>query len=336
MQAIADEICQELPTTYVTIETRAYAELCAAVQVLAGPGAVQKYIADTPIWLVDDPEPDVPLDRGAAKAIHVMSWGDNGLKAVDKACYELVLRMTHSQPEHDDPFVRVNLQAIGKRLGVSAGTASKVLWGLSDLGLLEAERHKDENTGHNYIAARAGQMPVYGTRYASTPQRSQDASRKRVCPDCGGTRFDIRYICRGCGVVHRDPPHSEELVDELAEQDCKQPASQIVDSYIETSYIANTSTTCSQPVAEVDPPTDSVCGQYGQGPSIDHDSDLRGGLGGPPTESVCGQYGHVAKIYHIDPCNPDRWTCVCGNRVWESHSDRRGGELYCDRCRLPF
>ena len=202
MQTIADAICQEFPTTYVTIETRTYAELLAAVQVLCGPGTIQECINNTEVFLTEEPEPEpVPLQHAAAKAIQVISWGNNGLKAVDKQCYDLVLRMTKSRPGQDDEFVRVNLSAIAKRLGCCGDAASKALHGLDDCGLVDLESRRDEATGHSYLVARAAHPPVWGTKYRENEARAKDARRKRVCQDCGGTAFRLKYVCKTCGVV---------------------------------------------------------------------------------------------------------------------------------------
>jgi len=324
MQRIADQICEEFPTTYVTIETRSYAELLAAVQVLCGPGTVQNCISDTPIYPTEEPEPEnPPLQYAAAKAIQVISWGDNGLKAVDKQCYDLVLRMTKSRPGQDDPFVRINLSAIGKRLGCCEKATSKALHGLDDCGLLDLESRRDDVTGHSYIVARAAHPPVWGEKYAENEARAKDARRKRVCQDCGGTTFKLTYVCKTCGVVQDEAPHSEELHDELAEA--------------EVAPVSSTTI----------PTVDSAVGGA-NGTTFRHvyrsnkaESESDSSRRGPAVESTVGvlvqETPCTPKIYHIGPRRPkDPWTCACGNRVWESHSDQDGEAVRCDACGEAF
>ena len=309
MQRIADQICQEYPTTYVTIETRTYAELLAAVQVLGGPGTVQACISDTTIYPTEEPEPEpAPLQYAADKAIQVVSWGDNGLKAVDKQCYDLVLRMTKSRPGQDDEFVRVNLSAIAKRLGCCGDAASKALHGLDDCGLVNLESRRDEVTGHNYLVARAAHPPVWGARYRENDARAKDAKRKRVCQDCGGTTFKLKYVCKTCGVVQTEAPHSEELHDELAE-------AEVASSILEQE--ANPSTS---PLVSIEV-NNTRNNQNGGGPTL----DSRVGV-------LLQETTRPHKIYYVGPRDP--WQCVCGNRVWaHSHSSAEpDGPLVCSAC----
>ena len=223
MAGMVHSIEDEISTPYVTIPTRTYAKLCAAVEFLGGTAL--DVVGDAPYWPSFSPEPEHPEDApepyATAKALQLISWGDNGLKAVDKAEYELLLRMTKSRPGQNDAWVRVNLGAIGKRLGICAKTAGKVLWGLEYLGLVDAIAQRDPNTGHRYIMARAGRMPVWRERYRELPARVKDAARKRVCGECGGEQFVKRvivtYSCMSCGIVQQEVPHSNDLIDALGE-----------------------------------------------------------------------------------------------------------------------
>jgi hypothetical protein len=214
---------EDIGTPYVTIPTRSYAKLCATIEFLGGTAL--DVVGDAPFWPGFSPEPEHPEDppepHATAKALQLISWGKNGLKAIDKAEYELLLRMTKTRPGENDAYTRVNLTAIGDRLGVCPKTASNILWGLVDLQLLDAVAQRDPNTGHRYIMARAGRMPVCGETYRELPARLKDAARKRVCLECGGEQFlkrvIVTYSCVSCGTVQQEVPHSEDLIDALGE-----------------------------------------------------------------------------------------------------------------------
>lgn len=218
MVSLAFDISDELSTPYVTIPTRTYAKLCAAIEMLGG--TVIDIVGNDPIYPGFTAEPDVashPEEYAAAKAMQIISWSDNGLKAVDRCVYGLVLRMTKTVPGREDNYTAISLKAIAKRCGGCAKTASTALWALVDCGLLEAVTRKDSTTGHTIIYARAGAMPIYNDRYPQSVSREKDARRKRVCQDCGHDKFALKHVCMKCGSVQEESPHVDELVDTLAD-----------------------------------------------------------------------------------------------------------------------
>ena len=224
LQERVDEITEEMEMPNVTIPTRMFARLVATIEWLGGDARAMLAGQDIVPTCSPDPDAGTPeLERPVAKAMQLLAWGDNGLKAVDKQCYELVLRMTKTQPGTKSDYVRVSLGAVGKRLGVSAPTASKALQGLVTAGLVDTTRKTDPITGHTHIYARAGKMPVWGEVYAANAARAKDAKRKRVCESCGSPRLMVKHVCTECGTVQQEAPHYEELVDVMADLQTAEP-----------------------------------------------------------------------------------------------------------------
>ena len=199
MMKMVEDIEDELGTPYVTIPTRSYAKLVAAIEFLGGTAL--DVVGDAPIspcFSLEAPAAaDPPVERTAAKAMQLITWGNNGLKAIDKQCYDLVLRMTKTQPGQDSDYVRVSLGAISTRLGMSRNPTSKAFWGLCDIGLLDAIAKADPTTGHKVIYARAGKMPAWGEVYGKNVRREKDAVRKRICESCAGKRVKLvkYFVC---------------------------------------------------------------------------------------------------------------------------------------------
>lgn len=232
MAEMVENMCDEISTPYITLPTRSYAKLCAAIHFLGGEAI--DVVGNDPYWpgFAPEPEVDAPaVEKPAAKAMQLIAWGDNGLKAVDKQCYDLVLRMTKTQPGQDTDYVRVSLGAISTRLGVSpkSNTASKALWGLVDLGLLEAVRRPDRVTGNTHIYARAGKMPAWGEVYGENAARAKDAKRKRICESCGSTKLRLQHVCTDCGALQTEAPHYEELVENMADLENRSRSDQVPD-----------------------------------------------------------------------------------------------------------
>src|ERR1035437_7226394 len=280
MAGMVDDMTSELGAPYITLNTRDYAKMCAAIHFLGG-NAID-VVGNAPYWLsfVPQPEVDTPaVEKPAAKAMQLIAWGDNGLNATDKQCYDLVLRMTKTQPGQEQDYVRVELGAVATRLGSHRNTTSKAFWGLVDLGLLNAVYRTDPTTGHKLIYARAGKMPAWREVYAENKQRVADAKRKRVCEACASTklRIETRCICTTCGTVQTEAPHYEELIDHLADLEADQEpcttdrhrSISITSNYITSNYVL---------LEAEEPCTDSV-----HGPLV--------------------QETAVKKIYHIGPAD---------------------------------
>ena len=260
LQERVDEITGEMEMPNVTIPTRMFARLVATIEWLGGDARGMLAGQDIVPTFSPDPDAGAPeLERPAAKAMQLLAWGDNGLKAIDKQCYELVLRMTKTQPGTESDYVRVSLGAVGKRLGVSAPTASKALQGLVTAGLVDTTRKVDPITGHTHIYARAGKMPIWGERYAENKARAKDAKRKRVCESCGSPRLMVKHVCTECGTVQVEAPHYEELVDVMADLQNTEPSTESSGGpqaceaeppkEIRSKYITTTSSTSSDLLA---------------------------------------------------------------------------------------
>ena len=243
------EIENDINTPYITIPTQSYAKLIAQVEYYGG--FPLDMIGDDPYWpsMTLEPDIDTPVvEKPAAKAMQLIAWGNNGLNATDKQCYNLVLHMTKTQPGTDNDYVRVSLGAITTRLGMSRNPASKSFWGLAEIGLIDAVYRTDPISGHKIIYARAGKMPVWGEVYAENKQRASDAKRKRVCEACGGGKLKIetRCICKECGTVQSEAPHYEELVDHLADiensSESSEPCSKSDNSITSNRSTSNPST----------------------------------------------------------------------------------------------
>ena len=337
MMRMVEQIEDEVSTPFVTIPTRTYAKLCAAIEFLGGTAL--DVVGDAPIapcFSLESGPAEQPMERTAAKAMQLITWGDNGLKAIDKQCYDLVLRMTKTQPGQDCDYVRVSLGAIAKRLGVSTPPASKALWGLADLGLLDAVTKVDPATGHKVIYARAGKMPAWGEVYAENVRREKDAARKRICESCESPRLKLvkYFVCEDCGTIQAEAPHYEELVDVLADMENSSPkrtptdeSSHMLTSTTSTISITSTTSTCSTPSSLIE-------NAYSEPAEIEIE-----GRGTPTPESVVGPGPFCTppptKIYHIGPrLLPGQGSTVCkrgGEHVWvKSTANPRA--VYCSRC----
>ena len=276
MAGRVDSIEGSILAPYMTIPTRTYAKFCAALEYY-GSSALD-VVGDAPYWPVFSPDPDIDtpaVEKPAAKAMQLIAWGDNGLNATDKQCYDLVLRMTKTQPGAEQDYVRVSLGAIATRLGSHRNTAAKAFWGLVDLELLNAVYRTDPTTGHKLIYARAGKMPAWREVYAENKQRVADAKRKRVCEACASTklRIETRCICVTCGTVQTEAPHYEELIDHLADLENSQGHAQQIDIDLSTTSNSNT----------VLPEAEEPCTESVHGPLV--------------------QETAVKKIYHIGPAD---------------------------------
>ena len=276
MAGMVDDMTSELGAPYITLNTRDYAKMCAAIHFLGG-NAID-VVGNAPYWLSFTPTPEVDtpaVEKPAAKAMQLIAWGDNGLNATDKQCYDLVLRMTKTQPGAEQDYVRVSLGAIATRLGSHRNTTSKAFWGLAELGLLDAVYRTDTATGHKLIYARAGKMPAWREVYAENKQRVADAKRKRVCEACASTklRIETRCICVTCGTVQTEAPHYEELIDHLVDLENSQSHAQQIDIDLSTTSNSNT----------VLPEAEEPCTESVHGPLV--------------------QEMAVRKIYHIGPAD---------------------------------
>jgi hypothetical protein len=241
MRAMVDSIVEEIGAPYMTIPTTTYAKLCAAIEFLGGTAL--DVIGDAPYHAGLSLEPEYasdPVEPAVAKASKVLAWGDNGLNATDKQTYELLLHMTKTTPGAEQPYVRVTIGAIAKRLDVTEKTASTALWGLADTGLIDAVHRSDPTTGYKLVYARAGKMPQWGERYAENTHRARDAERKRGCRGCGGEHFALRYICKDCGLVQDTPPFKDELQEAIQTADPTEPSVKFTDCSIEDQSVTDT------------------------------------------------------------------------------------------------
>jgi hypothetical protein len=214
MVSHAFEIADEIATPYVTLTTRCYARIATAFEALGV--SMLDVVGDEPIWPGFTPEPEhpeMPEEYAMQKALQIIHWSKNGLRAVDREMYELILRMTKSVPGREDSYTAISMQALRNRTGAGESTTRKALHGLIECGLIDAVLKRDSTTGNTVWYARAGKMPVYNQTYAQSTARKKDAARKRICPHCGGDKFACRFICIQCGAIHDDAPHVQELVE---------------------------------------------------------------------------------------------------------------------------